>query len=68
MVKDTAKKFSCLKCGATFTCHPPDDFHKTASLEPTKIEDPIKVNYRCKECGNTNILYWGWVKMHVAFG
>jgi len=69
MVKDTrGKNFCCIKCGASFVCHPPDDFHVNASLKPSEIEDPIKVEYRCKECGNTNVLYWGWVKMQVSVG
>ena len=69
MVKDErGKSFSCLKCGDTFTAYPPDDFHHVASLKPTGIEDPIKIDYKCQNCANTNTLYWGWQKMAFAFG
>ena len=28
--------------------------------------DPIKVEYRCKKCGNTNVLYWGYQEIGVG--
>jgi len=60
MVKnERGKTFSCLKCGASFMGYPPDDYHQIASLKKTEVLDPIKVEYRCKECGKINVLYWG---------
>ena len=67
MVKnERGKTFSCLKCGSTFVAHPPDDFHQVASIKPNGVEDPIKIEYRCKDCGNTNTLYWGWQNVSVG--
>lgn len=67
MVKDDrGKQFSCLKCGSMFIGYPPDDFHQTASLKSSEIEDPIKVEYKCQNCGNISVLYWGSQKM--SFG
>jgi DNA-directed RNA polymerase subunit RPC12/RpoP len=63
---DRGKKFSCLKCGASFIGYPPDDFHQIASLDPKEIGDPKKIEYRCKECGSTNVLYWGWQNLSFS--
>jgi hypothetical protein len=49
-----------------FIGYPPDDFHQTASLKSSEIEDPIKVEYKCQNCGNISVLYWGSQKM--SFG
>ena len=68
MVKDDrAKGFSCLKCGTPYMAYPPDDFHYDASIKEKDVEDPIKVDYKCKECGNMNTLYWGWVRISAVF-
>ncbi len=66
MVSETVKKFSCLKCGTTFTAYPPDDFHQSAALKHYELEEPIKIEYKCEKCGNVNVLYWGCVSL--AFG
>ena len=67
MVKEKrGKEFSCLKCGSSFIGYPPDDFHQTASIKKEEFDDPIKVDYRCKECGNVNVLYWGHPRMSAA--
>jgi len=69
MVKDDrGKRFSCLKCGASFVGYPPDDFHQTASLNQSQVHNPIKVEHRCDKCGSTNILYWGGMKIAFAVG
>lgn len=71
MVKDTrGKSFSCLKCGTLFIGYPPDDFHRIASLKPSEVDDPIRMEYKCKEegCGNTNVLYWGSQKIAFLVG
>lgn len=69
MVKnDRGKKFSCLHCGSTFIAYPPDDYHQIASIKENEVGDPIKVEYRCKDCNKTNVLYWGWQKMSFAVG
>lgn len=69
MVKnDRGKKFSCLRCGSSFTGYPTDDYHQIASIKESEVEDPIKVEYRCTECGNTNVLYWGEQKIAFHVG
>jgi len=71
MVKNKrGKTFSCMKCGETFEAHPPDDFHQVASIKPDGVEDPIKVEYRCKGkgCNHVNVLYWGYQKMSISVG
>jgi rubredoxin len=64
--KEKVKRFSCVKCGSPFDAHPPDDLHNTASLKEADVEDPIKVEYRCKDCGNINVIYWGYEKFYVG--
>jgi DNA-directed RNA polymerase subunit M/transcription elongation factor TFIIS len=65
---DRGKRFSCLKCGEPFVGYPPDDFHQTASITQSEVNDPIEVEYRCEKCGNTNVLYWGRRKITFAVG
>jgi DNA-directed RNA polymerase subunit RPC12/RpoP len=57
--KEVAKRFSCLKCGTPFEAYPPDDRHGSATRNEKEYEDHTKVDYRCKECGNINTMYWG---------
>lgn len=64
--KTIAKKYSCLKCGSPFDAYPPDDSHDTATRDPNKYEDQIKVDYRCKDCGYVNTIYWADVPPSVA--
>jgi len=59
---DRGKRFSCVKCGSSFIAYPPDDFHVYASIKESEIDEPVKMEYRCKDCGNINILYWGYQK------
>jgi DNA-directed RNA polymerase subunit RPC12/RpoP len=66
--KEVAKTYSCLKCGAPFEAYPPDDRHTIATRNEKDFEDHIKVDYRCKECDNTNTIYWGHSKPYVAVG
>jgi DNA-directed RNA polymerase subunit M/transcription elongation factor TFIIS len=69
MVKDDrGKRFSCLKCGSSFVAYPPDDHHDIASLKENGVEEPIKIEYRCEKCGNSNVLYWGWQKISFVVG
>jgi DNA-directed RNA polymerase subunit RPC12/RpoP len=66
--KEVAKMYSCLKCGAPFVAYPPDDRHDTASRIEKEFEDPIRVDYKCKDCPYINTIYWGHPKMTFAFG
>ena len=65
---ERGKKFSCLKCGSSFIGYPPDDYHQIASIKESEVGDPIKVEYRCKKCGKTNVLYWGNQKIDIGVG
>lgn len=64
--KEEGKRFSCLKCGSSYLAYPPDDFHAYASVKADDIDDPIKMTYRCKDCNNDNVIYWGYRKIHVG--
>ena len=53
------KNFSCTKCGVPYEAPPPDDKHIIATLVKEEAKkDHIIVKYICKNCGNTNIMYW----------
>ena len=58
-VKETLKRFSCLKCGTPFEVYPPDDLHDIATRKETDFKDNIKVDYKCNACGNINTIFWG---------
>jgi len=64
--KEVLKRFSCLKCGTPFDAYPPDDRHDTATRNEKDYEDNIKVDYRCKECGHINTIYWGHITPHFV--
>jgi len=66
--KKVAKTYSCLKCGAPFVAHPPDDRHDKATRNEKEFEDHIRIDYRCKECDNTNTIYWGNPPIAFAVG
>jgi predicted RNA-binding Zn-ribbon protein involved in translation (DUF1610 family) len=53
------KKFSCTKCGTPYEAYPPDDKHRFATMVGKEAnKDHIIVKYTCKNCGNSNIIYW----------
>ncbi|MBD3227869.1 MAG: hypothetical protein GF329_06745 [Candidatus Lokiarchaeota archaeon] len=52
------KKFSCTKCGSTFNAYPPDDAHTIATRNEDDANDPIRIEYECKECGYSNVIFW----------
>ena len=53
------RKFSCTKCGVPYEAHPPDDNHIIATMAKEEAKkDYIIVKNICKNCGNTNIIYW----------
>jgi DNA-directed RNA polymerase subunit RPC12/RpoP len=60
------KKYSCIECGSPFDAYPPDDRHDRATRNEGDYKDHIKVNYRCKDCGHTNVIFWGHQAPHVA--
>lgn len=60
--KEKARKFSCLHCGTPFEAYPPDDRHTRATRNKKDYEDHIKVDYKCKDCGKFNTIYWGRIK------
>lgn len=64
--KEAAKRFSCVKCGATFEVYPPDDVHYLASLKKDDVEAPIEMTCRCRACGNETTIYWGYQKVYVG--
>lgn len=65
------RTFSCIQCGTSFDAYPPDDLHQDASRNPEELEEePIKIEYKCKnpDCKTINILYWGQVKVDGSLG
>jgi rubredoxin len=66
--KEAVKKFSCLKCGSPFDAYPPDDRHNVATRNEKDFKDNIKVDYVCKDCRNTNTIYWGHPEPAIAIG
>ena len=52
------KKYSCVNCGEPFEIHPPDDLHTTASRIARECEQNVKIEYKCKKCGNLNTIFW----------
>jgi len=40
-----------------------DDFHQTASIKNSEVENAIKMIYVCKKCKSENVLYWGEQKV-----
>jgi len=53
------KTFSCIKCGHPFDAYPPDDIHTVATRREGDYRDHIKIDYKCKNCGEVNTIYWG---------
>lgn len=60
-VRTSEKKFSCIKCGSPFDVYPPDDRHDFAARKESDVIDPIKIDYKCENCGNINTIYWGHI-------
>lgn len=51
--------FQCAGCGQAFTPEAPDLEHTVPKKKKEKAKDPIPVAYVCKDCGETNTIYWG---------
>jgi len=69
--KESGKRFSCIKCGATFEVNPPDDIHYIASLKESDVEDPVKMTHRCKDCADHyKVDYFDihYLKRHLRYG
>ena len=66
--KQKVKIYSCIHCGSQFEAYPPDDRHNIATRNESDYEDHIKVNYRCKDCGKDNIMFWGYPKPIALLG
>jgi len=54
--KEVKKQFSCIHCGSKFDVFTPDDVHTIASR--IENDSSIKVDFKCKSCGNINTIYW----------
>ncbi len=67
--KDSREKtFSCVNCNTPFSSYPPDDFHTTASLDPSEINNPIEMKHECTNCHEFIKFYWGSRKIVFTVG
>jgi hypothetical protein len=66
--KDSSYTFSCLGCGTHYTVYHPDSFLTEASLDASRLDNPVKMTNYCTNCKKENVFYWGQRKIIAIVG